>query len=359
MKTNELHIDLWKDLSEVGAISGHEYKLHACLDHWLKPVVDSVVYDNLYSYVATKKGEAKQPSIMIVSHLDEIGFQVQAIREDGFVYLQPVGGWWAHVLPAHEFEIETKTGTKVFGLMGSKIPHGMSQTEKQKVMDIQDLYLDLGVQNKQEVLDLGVQIGDPVTPKTSFRLMNNENYMYGKAWDDRCAMACGVELALSLQQTKATVHIVGSAQEEVGQRGARTTAHMLNPDINIALDVTDAQDTPFHEGDIKMGAGPVLTIMDASSIAHAGLLEWVESVCQKSNIPCQYSCSTSGGTDNGNVHKSLKGIIGMTISLPSRYMHSSASIIHQEDMKQTIRLLQLLCEQLDNEVLQSIQNYNR
>ena len=355
----ELDVAIWKDISEYSAISGYEHQLHDLLFKHLHPYVDDVFCDGLMSVVGVKKqGELK---VLFASHIDEVGFQVKDISEKGYIYLQAIGGLWAHALLAHQFQIETRQGKKIIGVVGCKPPHGMSEKQKSTVLLMDELYLDLGVTNQEEVQKLGVEIGNQVTPYTQFSEMNNHNYLFGKAWDDRCCMAIELELAKRLVDTKseATIYFAGTAQEEVGQRGARTIAHKINPDISFALDVTNALDTPFENGDIQLGKGPVLTLMDASSIAHEELFKFVEELCLKEAIPFQYSCSKDGGTDNGNIHKSLKGIIGMTISVPCRYMHSSSSIIHKEDMLQTIKLLELICISLTKEVVKKIKQYNQ
>ena len=362
MSKIELNLDIWKEISEASAISGYEKRLHPLLKKWMQPYTDEIIYDHLMSIIGVHNGNENGPTIAIASHLDEVGFQVKHISEDGFVYMQNVGGWWAHVLPAQVFQIETNKLKKVYGVIGCKPPHGMSEKEKSTVMNLEDLYLDLGVSSAKEVYDLGVEIGNQITPNTKFMELNNKDYLLGKAWDDRCCMAVELELLsrIGKMKTDATVYFVGTAQEEVGQRGARTIAHMLNPDISFALDVCDANDTPYSKsGDIVLGGGVVLTLMDASSIAHAKLFSYVEQICIEEKIPFQYSCSKSGGTDNGNIHKSLKGIIGMTLSLATRYMHSSQLIIHKQDMIAMIKLLEILCTKITKADIEMMKAYNK
>jgi len=361
MSKEELRLELWRELSEANAISGYEKNLHPIISKWMKPYVDEILYDQLMSIVGVHKGKEDGPTILIASHLDEVGFQVKYITKEGYVYMQNVGGWWAHVLPAQRFQIETSNHKLITGVIGCKPPHGMSDIEKNTVMNLEDLYLDLGVHSDKEVYELGVEIGNQITPSTKFLELNNSNYLLGKAWDDRCCMAIELELLkrLSTKEKDASVYLAGTAQEEVGQRGARSVAHMLNPDISIALDVCNACDTPYEQGEVELGCGVVLTIMDASSIAHAKLLAYVENICIEEKIPFKYSCSKSGGTDNGNIHKSLNGIIGMTISVATRYMHSPNLMIHKEDMLAAIKLLEVLCKKLCKEDIEMMRNYNQ
>ena len=150
---------------------------------------DEISYDNLGSIVAKKVGDVNGPKVLITGHVDEVGFLVKSIDNDGYIRVHPIGGWWAHVLLAQQVMITTREGKKVFGVFGAEAPHGLPAEVAKKVKEMKDLYIDLGVSSKKEVEELGVKVGDPIVPFTKYRRMANPKYLFGKAWDDRIAVA--------------------------------------------------------------------------------------------------------------------------------------------------------------------------
>lgn len=344
----KMNLDLIKNMSEAHGISGCEKEVSRVMKKYMEPLCDEIKYDNLGSIVGIRKGK-NGPKIMIAGHLDEVGFMVRDIDENGFIRILPVGGWWGHVLPSQTFYITTQSGDRYHGVIGSSAPHGLSKEVKEKVIKPIDLFLDLGVENRQEVLDLGIQIGDMITPDTKFEIMNNPNYLMGKAWDDRLCAAAAVEVLdrIKNDDIEAEVYAVGTVQEEVGLRGARTASNMIHPDIAIALDVTTAMDTPVDQGEIKLGKGVVLSIMDAGIIGHKGLVKEMESICKDLDLDINYDMMTVGGTDADNIHKAYDGVVCMTLSIPTRYMHSHRLIIHRKDYVQTVEAIAELCRRIN------------
>ena len=361
MSTKNIDLDILKDLCEADGISGFEKEVSRVMKHHMEELVDEIFYDNLGSIIGVKKGDKNGPKIMISGHMDEVGFMVRSITEEGYIKMLPVGGWWGHVLPTQELIITTSSGRKIKGIVGARAPHGMSVEEKSKVMEVANLFLDLGVESKEEVEKLGVAIGDMVTPNTKFELMNNPNYFIGKAFDDRmgCGIAIEVLRALEGEKHNANIYAVGSVQEEVGIRGARTATNLIRPDVAFALDVTTAKDTPIESDGIKLGCGVLLSSLDSLTIAHKGLLEKMQNICNDLNIEFSTDFMVAGGTDACNIHKSFDGIITMTLSVPTRYMHSHKLIIHRKDYTETIKVLAEFCKILDSETLEEIRFCNR
>lgn len=357
----KMNIALLKKLSEADGISGYEDEVAHIMKEELSSYADEIVMDRLKSVIALQKGTTSKHKIMIAAHMDEVGFIVKKIDQQGYVYMQNVGGWWAHVLPSNMLSITTNTGRKIKGVVGSRAPHGLSKHEKETVMSLDSLYLDLGVNSEAEVLALGVKIGDMITPDTQFMQMNDSDYFLGKAFDDRACLFIVMEVLKNLQTKThaADIYAVGSVQEEVGLRGARTTTYQVHPDIAIALDTCAAMDTPFDHSGIQLGEGPVLTLMDSMAIAHKGLLLEIEKICQQLNISLRYAYNKHGGTDNGNIHKTYDGIISMTIAIPTRYMHSHRLIVHKQDIMQTIALLTKFCELCHDDMIENLQTYHQ
>ncbi|MEG0314009.1 MAG: M42 family metallopeptidase [Erysipelotrichaceae bacterium] len=340
-----IDIKMIEDLSNVSAISGNEKYATRVMKNYLKDVVDEFEYDNLGSLIAKSNSSFNKvdaPKIMISSHIDEIGFVVKEIDESGFIRINPIGGWWAHVLPSSGMILTTRDDKQFYGVIGTKAPHGMSKEEKSKVVELKDLFLDLGLTTAKEALELGIKPGDMITPDTKFKVMANQQCFDGKALDNRIGVAAAIEVMKNISKLKhdATVYAVGSVQEEVGCRGALTATSRIHPDIAFSLDVTIANDTPNMErNDVKLGCGAVLSLMDASHLVHRGLLYKLEEIAKSNNISFVYDSMLGGGTDTGNIHKSYDGVIAMTLSIPARYIHSAHSIISRIDYEATINLL--------------------
>ncbi len=348
---------LLKEISEVNGVSGFEKEATRVVKKYFNESCDEIKYDNLGSIVGKKVGNEKGPKILLTGHIDEVGFLVKSIDNDGFIRVHPLGGWWAHVILAQKVMITTRSGKKVFGVFGAEPPHGMGPEARNKVKDAKDLYIDLGVKNKQEVEELGVQVGDPICPLTEFRRMNNPKYLYGKAWDDRIAVASIIETLNNLKGVNHPNVVYGAAtvQEEVGLRGAKTVANMVHPDVAIAIDVTMCYDLPtIKDGEAKLGTGVALSLYDHSVIAHSGLVKFMENICKEQNIPFTYDGLAAGGTDSGELHKVYDGVVNMTLSLPCRYFHSHSSIVHEDDLDATVRLLTEFIKRLDSAALEEI-----
>lgn len=354
----EEQLKFLKEMTEAKGISGDEKEVSRIMKNYLEGYADEFDYDNLGSFIAVKKGD-DDLKVMLSGHMDEVGFMISYIEDNGFIRMNPIGGWWGHVLPSQRVSIKTLDDKIYYGVIGSMPPHGMKPEVRNKVMEIQDLYVDLGVNNKQEVLDLGINVGDSVIPYTEFMVMNNPDYICSKAFDDRVGAAIVVEVMRNLKNEKHpnTLYSVGTVQEEVGLRGAKTATYKVNPDVGIAIDVSKSYDIPgMPKGESKLGKGPSLSLMDARVIANKGLIKMLGDICKEKNIPFTYDAMPSGGTDSGEIHKSFDGIINMTISLPCRYFHSHNSIISMKDYNACIDLLTEFVKRLDKNALEELKN---
>lgn len=347
-------LDLLKRLSEVTGVSGDEHRVAKLVKGELDTVADRIEFDNLGSLIAFLDGEKGQPTVSFSAHMDEVGFLVGRIEKNGYIRLHPVGGWWGHVVLAHEWTVITRDGREYIGVTGAQPPHGMPAEARNKVMEIKDMYLDLGVKDKEAVEALGIRVGDPIVPLQTFRVLNDGESLLGKAWDDRVSVAVGIEVMKRLKKEghKANVAFVASVQEEVGLRGAKTSTNLVKPDIAFAIDVTMSYDLPGSpDSPTKLGAGVALSVMDGSVIAHRGFFDFVEKVAKEKGIRYTYDLLTAGGTDSGEIHKSGNGVINMTVSLPCRYFHSHVSIVNRKDVDETINLLVEVVKALDKETL--------
>ncbi len=361
-KYGNVDLSLLEAMGNANGIPGCEKNVSKVMRSFLEDAVDEITYDNLGSLIAIKKGKENGLKIMLAGHMDEVGFLVKSIDEQGYIRLTPVGGWWGHVILSQGLIITTRTGKEIYGVVGCRAPHGLPADVRNKVLAIDDVFLDLGVKNKEEVLELGVNIGDMVTPDTKFKVMNNENYLMSKAWDNRAGACIVVDVMRQLKNEKieATVYGVGTTQEEVGLRGATTAANLIKPDIAFGLDVTLATDMPNEKSNgVSLGVGVVLSLMDASVIAHRGLVLEVENLCKELGLSFTYDIMTAGGTDTGAIHKAHAGTVAMTLSIPSRYIHAHRSLIHRKDYADTVTVLVEFIKRLNNDVFERIQSANR
>ncbi|MGE7113311.1 M42 family metallopeptidase [Lysinibacillus sp. NPDC047702] len=352
-------LQMFKDLTDANGIAGNERAPREVMKKYIAPYADSVETDNLGSVIAKKVGDENGPKIMVAGHLDEVGFMITQIDDKGFIKFQTVGGWWSQVMLAQRVTITTRKGDEIIGVIGSKPPHILPADVRNKVVDIKDMFIDVGAASKEEVLEWGVRPGDMVTPYFEFNVMKNDKYLLAKAWDNRigCAIAIDVMKALQNEKHPNILYSVGNVQEEVGLRGAKTATHKIQPDIGFAVDVGVAGDTPgvtAKESTSKMGAGPQIVVYDASMVSHRGLREFVLDVADEHNIPYQFEAMAGGGTDAGSIHVTANGIPALSIGIATRYIHSHAGILQRDDYDNAVKLMVEVIKKLDRDAVNKI-----
>ena len=346
---------LLHELSMVDGIPGQETAVRKVMEKHMKDY-GTLSYDNLGSIIAEKIGHDDGPRIMVAGHMDEVGFIVTKITDEGYVKFIPAGGWWSQVMLAQQMTITTSDGKKLRAVTGAKAPHILTIEERKKPVDIESMYLDLGVKNKEAAQKLGIKVGDMITPYIETISLNDEKYLLGKAWDNRVGCAAAID---ALQALKDIEHPnryygVGTVQEEVGLRGATTSAYKVNPDIGIAVDTTIAYDFPKGSKDTVLGSGVGIMISDSSMVGHKGLRDFVISVAEEANIPYQLTHLTRGGTDGGKIHLTRSGAPSIALCLPVRYLHSHTSIMHEDDYESLVKLIVELVKRLDGDTVSRI-----
>ena len=344
-----------KEMSMLNGIPGNEKQVREYMNNKMKDISE-VSFDNLGSIIAKKVGNPDGPRIMVAGHMDEVGFMVTTITEEGYVKFTPAGGWWSQVMLAQQMVITTSDDKEIRGVIGAKAPHILSVEERAKPVAMDKMYLDLGVENKEEAEKLGIKPGDMVTPFIKAIKMSNKKYLLGKAWDNRVGCAAAIEVLENIQGKKhENIYFgVGTVQEEVGLRGARTSSFKIKPDIGIALDTTIAFDFPGGDKNTQLGKGVGIMFKDSSMIGHKGLRDYVVGLCEKENIPYQLTFLERGGTDGGAIHMSHIGAPSISFCLPVRYLHSHTSIVHQDDYDAMVKIVTLLVESLDRETVNKI-----
>ncbi|MGL5330579.1 MAG: M42 family metallopeptidase [Peptostreptococcaceae bacterium] len=354
-----MNLEMLKRLTEADGTPANEKEVRNIMKEYISDYSDEVFTDKLGSLIAKKKGNDESPRIMVAGHMDEIGFIVTDIDDNGFLSFHPLGGWHPGVMGAQRVTITTYKGDKLMGIMNSKPTFTLSPEQRNKVPNIKEMYIDLGVENKEEVEKLGIRPGDMITPYFEFSPMANPNYLVAKAWDNRvgCAIAIDVMKNLKDENHPNELYCVGTVQEEVGCRGSKTASYMVNPDIGFSIDVGMGADTPgVSKKDAvgELGKGPQINIYDGSMVGHNDLRNFVIDVAEELNIPYQYAYIPFGGTDSGPMHTTLDGAPCLYIGIATRYIHSHAGIIHKEDYENAVKLLTEVIKRLDKETVKKI-----
>ncbi|MEG6584104.1 M42 family metallopeptidase [Dendrosporobacter sp. 1207_IL3150] len=340
-----------KEITEAPGISGFEDKIKELLVKKLDGKAE-LSTDKIGSVIFKKNGAKSGPKIMLASHMDEIGFMVKNVTKDGYLKFLTIGGWWEQVMLGQRVTVMTSKGA-IPGVVGSKPPHILTPDERKKVVQKKDMYIDIGATDENEAKKtFGVRPGDAVVPYSEFTVMANEKLLMAKAWDNRvgCAIMADVLEAMNSELHPNTVYGVGTVQEEVGLRGATTSAGAVDPDLAFAVDTCVAGDTPGVSEDqapAKLGKGIAITFYDASMIPHTKLRDFVINLAEENNIPYQLAFTEGGGTDAGRIHVHAKGVPSLVLSIPTRYIHSHNSIIHRDDYDAAVRLLVTIMKKLD------------
>lgn len=229
-----MNIELLQQLCEV---SGDEQEVRAILINTLEPCVDEITFDGLGSFVARKGNRG--PKVAIVGHMDEVGFMVTHIDGGGFLRFTTIGGWWNQSMLNHRVTIRTREGVKIPGVIGSVAPHALTEKQKQQPLSFDEMFIDIGASSREEVENRGIAIGDFISPEANFARWG-EDKIVGKALDNRIGCALMAELLQAVDNPDITLYGVGSVEEEVGLRGAQTSAEHIKPDVVVVLDTAVA-----------------------------------------------------------------------------------------------------------------------
>jgi putative aminopeptidase FrvX len=339
--------DLLKKLADAPGVSGFEDEVRDIMINELKDIVDKIEIDQLGNMIATRNGKPDGKKIMLAAHMDEIGLMIRYIDKNGFIKFSKIGGINDQMLLNQEVSIHTSNGI-VTGVIGSKPPHRMKEAERKKVIDYENMFIDIGVSDKDEAEKI-VKLGDPITIKQEFTELGK---LYkGKALDNRIGCAVLIEV-MKKAESDATIYGVGTVQEEVGLKGAKTAAFKLNPDMALALDVTIAGDHPGikeEDAPAKTGKGPGIILTDASGrglITHPKVKELLISVADEEEIPYQLEVSEGGTTDATAIHLTREGIPTGVISPPTRYIHTPVSVVAIEDVENAVKLILAVLERI-------------
>jgi endoglucanase len=333
-----LNLTMLRALTQTPGIAAREDKIREVVAAHLEPLVDDLSIDALGNLIGHRKGSGG-PRIAIAAHIDEIGFLVRHIDDNGFLRVQRVGGFDPSVLVAQRVQVHTRDGDAETGVFQPAAkPIHLMQPGEAKDPKLEDLFIDLGL--PVDVVRERVQIGDMVTLQRDLDTVGET--VVSKALDDRLGVYVMIEALRKATDSKAEIFAVATTQEEVGLRGAHASAYTIEPDIAIALDVTIAGDIPGGTPDAqvtKLGAGTAIKLLDSSQIANPKIVEHLRYLAEQHEIPYQLEILPFGGTDAGAFQTSRGGTATGTISIPTRYVHTVNEMAHVRDIEASVDLL--------------------
>lgn len=334
-----METNLLKQLVMASGTSGDEQEIREILYRELVNEADEITFDGLGSFIA-RKG-SKGPKVAIIGHMDEVGFIVKHVSEDGFLSFDTVGSWWNQSMLNHRVEIRTGTG-KVAGIIGSIAPHALSEADKARPMEHDAMFIDIGADSAEMVAEMGVAVGDFVCPEPNFAELTQDRIL-GKALDNRAGCALVAELFKRCENGEITLYAVATVQEEVGLRGAQTSAEAIAPDIAIVIDTMVAGDTPGFNRikfPLKLGSGAALALFDKRYIPHQKLKQDLVDMARNMAEPLQFCTMKTGATDGGRYNVMGGGRPVVAFCLPTRYLHANSSMISRSDYDSLATLLE-------------------
>lgn len=338
-------MELLKELCECSGIPGREERLREIVRRELEPICDEIRVDALGNLIAFKEGKKKAKRLMIAAHMDEIGFVVSHIEDNGRLRLVPLGGHDPRNMVSQRV---TVCGTKrdLTGLLypGIKPPHIQTDEDRKKTLRVSDFVVDLCMSEARVKRE--VEVGAMVTLQRDFAEVGDG--VSCKAMDDRLALYVMIQAMKTAKAFGFHTYAVATTQEEVGLRGATVGAHGVEPDVGVALDVTLAADlpgVPDHEQVTRLGEGAAIKLMDSSSISHPGLVACMKSLASRRKIKYQMEILPRGGTDAGGIQRMKAGVPVITLSIPTRYVHSSIELAHVKDIDASVKLLAAFVEE--------------
>lgn len=318
-------IELIKALTETYGPAGNETRIRQLLKDMVKDKVDEVKVDALGNLIALKKGSGGK-KVMLAAHMDEIGIVVNYVDEKGFLRFSAMGGVFPHTLVGNRVEFENG----VVGVIGVE-----KLESPDKVPGFDKLYIDVGAENRESC---PVKVGDIGVFSRPFVAQGNR--LIAKAFDDRIGCAILVKLLEELRDCPHDVYFVFTVQEELGLRGAITSAYGIAPDVGIAVDVTRTGDTPeAPKMAVSLGKGPAIKVKDARMVSHPGVRQALIRAAEEEGIPYQLEVLEGGTTDAAAIQLTREGIPTGVISIPCRYIHTPSEMVDLRDVENAVRLL--------------------
>jgi endoglucanase len=347
-------ISLLRQYSEAPGPPGYEDSVRALFHRLLSARQDHRFQtDRLGSIVCRRVRDPESgPVVLVAAHLDEVGFLVHSITPSGFLTFVPLGAWWSHTLLSQRVSIITRSGAKILGVIGSTPPHLLPEEARSRVLPIESLFIDVGARDAlQATAEFGIRPGDPIVPVAPLEHLQNPDLLLSKAFDNRVGAALLTHCLLRRKPEALPYQLVGAAtvQEEVGLRGARTVARLIQPDLALVLEGPPADDThgmPLSQAQGALSLGVQIRVSDPSAIMNRRLVDFCIDTAQQSGIPHQVAVRRSGGTDAGSFQFHETGVPCVVLGVPTRYIHSHNSMLHLADYFAALRLIEAILERL-------------
>ena len=347
---------LLEELTQAHSVPGYEGEVREIFKKELKGV-GKLGCDKAGSIFCS---QGVGPKVLVAGHMDEVGFRVQTILPNGFLKMVTVGGWWGHTLLSQRVEVKTAGGEKIMGVICSKPPHFLPESERAKVQTPDKMFIDISATSREEAESWGVALGDPIAPVSPWQPMKQDGWFMTKAFDNRVGMAGAIQVGKEAGETPCELIVAGSVQEEVGLRGAKPLSNLTKPDVAIVLEGPPADDTPgmpLSESQGKIGGGVQIRLHDPSAIMNPALARFAIETAKAEGIPHQVTVRTSGGTDAGSFNIANEGIPSVVLGTPSRYIHSHNAIIDSADYHAMVQLSLAMVKRLDQEVVDGFTDY--
>lgn len=351
-------LKLLEKVTQIDAISGLEHHLAAFIKEELLRYGFTLVKDNLGSIFGLKKANAPNaPRIMVASHMDEVGFMVLDIQDNGILKAEARGGISVNTLLSQRVRLTLDDGTKLNGSIGALAPHLGGTSDK---IQIKDLDFDFGFTSKSDAIERGVRVGQMMVVDGPFHVLNGGKRLLAKAFDNRYGVFMMLEMARHFQNIDLPydLYVGATVQEEVGLRGAETIADVINPDLAIVLDCSPARDTISTTEEGQLGGGILIRYLDRSMIAFPELLSYQEKSADKVKVPYQYY-SSMGGTDAGAFHLHGAGVLTLTHCICARSLHTAATIVDTSDIKAAKKVLIHVLKDLNADKINKFREYRR
>lgn len=346
-----------KTLTELQAPAGLEDEVRNYMRQEMTPLVDAVETDGLGGIFGIKKSKiADAPRVMVAAHMDEVGFMLSRIEENGILHVIQLGGWNPLTVSAQRFTLITRHGKKIPVVSGSVPPHLLRGKDGPSMPKVEDITFDAGFYSKEEAEEFGVRPGDYIVPQAETILTANEKNMIAKSWDNRygCTMVLEALEALKDVELSHTLIAGANVQEEVGLRGAHGSTNKFAPDLFFAVDCSPANDTTPKSNEFgRLGEGSLIRIFDPGMIMLKRMREFVVDTAATHKIPVQWYVS-HGGTDAGAAQLKHNGIPSAVIGVPGRYIHSHQTMFNINDFEAAQELLVQILKSLDKSTVNQI-----
>ncbi|MHA1592823.1 MAG: M42 family metallopeptidase [Candidatus Heimdallarchaeaceae archaeon] len=371
----DFNIKILEELCNAFGPSGFEWEVQGKLKEYVQPFADEILQDKTGTLIFTSKGDIEGPKIMIAGHVDEVGFQVSSITKEGYLKFHQLGGWWDQTLLSQRVVVRTSEGKLIPGIISAKPPHVLGAEERKKIVTKDNMFIDVGCASKDEVKELGIKIGDPMTPDSKFEIWKRTRIkkkddeilerkdvtlVVGKAFDDRIGAIITAEVIRKIKEENIShpnvVYGAATVQEEIGARGAKTSAQMIKPDIGIIVEVDIASDVPGIDETIaptKLGKGPSIMTYELAMIPNPRFRDFVIKTAEEIGIPLQLSLMPGGATDAGPIHTTELGCPSIVIGVPTRHIHAPNGIMDLKDVDKTAKLILELIRRLDKETVEA------